>query len=108
MTSVFMPSNTVDDTSDSPQPPKQRMPSSAQHHSHKSPDTFVLGNRPGLINRNDQQRYTTTNIHRVDDTGYEIELLKHLSNDFAQLLHRTDISDCLLNVKGMSYSIDIH
>jgi len=108
MTSVFIPSNTLDDTSDSTQPPKQWMPASTQNHSHKAADTFVLGNRSRLMNLNDQQQYTTTNTHRVDDTGYEVDLLKHLSDDFAQLLHRTDISDCLLNVKGMSYSIDIH
>ncbi|CAF4239637.1 unnamed protein product [Rotaria sp. Silwood2] len=33
-------------------------------------------------------------------TDNQRDLLKHLSCDFAQLLNRTDLSDCLLNVKG--------
>ncbi len=81
------------DDSNSYQQPKQ--------HSLDIPEQFVLGNRSGSNRHNDQQ-HTTTNSPRIDDVDYDVELLKHLSNDFAQLLNRTDISDCLLNVKGKS------
>ncbi|CAF0881106.1 unnamed protein product [Adineta steineri] len=99
MATVSSLSNNDDDASSLHQLPKQRMPS-ITHNTAKTPDNFVLGNRHGTSNRNDDNRYTTTNFQRANENGYDIELLKHLSNDFAQLLNRTDISDCLLNVRG--------
>jgi hypothetical protein len=99
-----MASRYGDDDSRSQQQPKQRISSassaSQKQHSLDIPEQFVLGTRSGL-----NQQHTTTNSNRVNDVDYDVELLKHLSNDFAQLLNRTDISDCLLNVKGMSYFI---
>ncbi|CAF4145443.1 unnamed protein product [Rotaria sp. Silwood2] len=47
------------------------------------PYNFVLGSRLSAAQPNNQQ-----------------DLLKHLSCDFAHLLNRMDLSDCLLNVKG--------
>jgi hypothetical protein len=100
--------NDDDDSRSQQQQPKQRISSASQkQHSLDIPEQFVLGTRSGLNQHNDQQ-HTTTNLHRVNDVDYDVELLKHLSNDFAQLLNRTDISDCLLNVKGMSYLISIY
>ena len=62
-----------------------------------SASNFVLGNRT----HQQEQRYaTTTSFNRRNDNDYDVELLKHLSNDFAELLNRTDISDCFLNVRG--------
>ena len=71
-----------------------------QHTTSKSSDTFVLGNRFGQSNRNDEQRYPNDYNQRSNTTNSEAQLLRHLSDDFAQLLNRTDISDCLLNVRG--------
>ncbi|CAF5128046.1 unnamed protein product, partial [Rotaria sp. Silwood1] len=42
--------------------------------------------------------YTTADYKQTNDASSDLELLKHLSKDFADLLNRTDISDCWLNV----------
>jgi hypothetical protein len=95
MDSTFIASRTDDnDTNPGQQSPRKRPTDSAS--------TFVLGNR---ANQQEQRYTTTTSFNRGNDTDYDVELLKHLSNDFAELLNRTDISDCFLNVKGKLHSI---
>jgi len=104
-----MASRNGDDDSSSQQQPKQRISSSQEQRPLDISEQFVLGSRSKL-NRDNDQQYTTTNSQRINDVDHDVELLKHLSNDFAQLLNRTDISDCLLNVKGLIellYSIDM-
>lgn len=71
-----------------------------QHTASKPSDTFVLGNRFGQSNRNDERRYSNGYNQRSNTINNDTQLLQHLSDDFAQLLNRTDISDCLLNVRG--------
>jgi hypothetical protein len=105
MTTKSIPSHNDGDSSNLQEQPKQRIPSPHQQRPRESPDKFVLGGR-SISNRNNnqqEQRYTTTSFHRGNDTDFDVGLLKHLSDDFAQLLNRTDISDCLLNVKGKSH-----
>ncbi|UJR37189.1 hypothetical protein I4U23_029897 [Adineta vaga] len=103
MTSLTMPVNNNDDNDNaslSQQTTKPQTLSSTQRYTPKLPDNFVLGNRLGQSNRNDEQRYTAENFNQSNTKGFEMPLLRHLSDDFAQLLNRTDISDCLLNVRG--------
>ncbi|CAF1662001.1 unnamed protein product [Adineta ricciae] len=98
-----MLSTTNDNESSTSQLPPLRSQtySPAQQHTTSKPsDTFVLGNRFGQSNRNDEQRYSNDYNQRSNATNNDAQLLRHLSDDFAQLLNRTDISDCLLNVRG--------
>ncbi|CAF3360384.1 unnamed protein product [Rotaria sp. Silwood2] len=65
--------------------------------------TFVLeGHPPETLTDNQRgQWYITFGYkQKKNKADYNLDLLKHLSCDFAQLLNRTDLSDCLLNVKG--------
>ena len=113
MTSVAIPTHNDDDNNNhikSPPPTKQGITSSQQRQRPvESPDQFVLGNRFKSNQNTNQQdhRYTTTttSFHQVNNVDTDVDLLKHLSADFGQLLNQTDISDCLLNVKGKLHSI---
>lgn len=100
-----MPSRNDDDDTNPQHQQKQRVASSQKQ---RSTDNFVFGRSSSNQNNNQQnQRYTTANFPNVNDTNLDTNLLKHLSDDFAQLLNRTDISDCLLNVKGKLNSLKL-
>lgn len=83
-----------------------------QHQQHQQqrrpsemPSNFVLGRPhtgPGRQS-NANQRYTNGtggSYAQTTDAEHSLALLEHLSADLANLLNRTDISDCFLNVKG--------
>jgi hypothetical protein len=69
---------------------------------------FILGDRmqetrTGSTNSEHHQNELSRNMPQTrQDTSNDsnIELLKHLANDFAGLLNRVDISDCALRVRG--------
>lgn len=68
------------------------------------PSGFVLG-RPhtGPGRGNDNRQYpngTVAAYPPVTDAEHSLSLLDHLAADLANLLNRTDISDCFLNVQG--------
>jgi len=68
------------------------------------PGNFVLG-RPhtGQSRSNTNQRFTNGaggSYTQTTDAEHSLALLEHLSTDLGNLLNRTDISDCFLNVKG--------
>lgn len=67
-----------------------------------APTTFVLGPSAPLGSNNlSQQSLRVTNGFETDaQKNHKIGLLNHLSIDLGNLLNRTDISDCYLNVKG--------
>ncbi|CAF4449466.1 unnamed protein product [Rotaria sp. Silwood2] len=48
------------------------------------------------------QWYTTAGHKQTNNSNYDVDLLKHLSTDFADLLNRTDISDCWLNAQHIA------
>ncbi|CAF2989338.1 unnamed protein product, partial [Rotaria sp. Silwood2] len=64
------------------------------------PYSFVLGNRLSAAQPNNQQGqwYTTPAYQQTNNVNYEVELLKHLSSDFGDLLNRSNLSDCLLKI----------
>ncbi|CAF1466527.1 unnamed protein product [Rotaria sordida] len=57
---------------------------------------FVLGNRYPTTSSNNQryQQHASAGHQQINNDNYDVELLKHLSKDFSDLLNRTDISDC--------------
>lgn len=68
------------------------------------PSGFVLG-RPhtGPGRANDNRQFTNGGIASyppTTDAEHSLGLLDHLAADLANLLNRTDISDCFLNVQG--------
>lgn len=70
------------------------------------PTGFVLG-RPhtGPGRSNDNRQFTSngggvTTYASTTDAQHSLDLLDHLAADLANLLNRTDISDCFLNVQG--------
>jgi len=86
MTSTFSPPITGND--DNIQQPR----------STDIPTNFVLG-RPhtGPARANNNQQFI--NI-QISDTEHNLSLFDHLATDLGNLLNRTDISDCFLNVQG--------
>ncbi|CAF4480566.1 unnamed protein product [Rotaria sp. Silwood2] len=58
------------------------------------------------------QWYTTAGHKQTNNSNYDVDLLKHLSTDFADLLNRTDISDytfiavhrCVLAARSNAFS----
>ena len=71
------------------------------------PTSFVVDrpySGPGRSNNNTQRFPTTTTTNGAYNTTTDAEsrssLLEHLASDLANLLNRTDISDCFLNVQG--------
>lgn len=102
MASTFSPQLTVDDDNNNQQRQAQRTGS-------EIPTNFVLGRPhtgPGRVNNGPQ--YISGNAggvrygsySQVSDSEHSLSLLDHLSADLANLLNRTDISDCFLNVQG--------
>ncbi len=104
MASTFSPPLTGDD--DNHQQDQQR-----QRRSADIPSNFVLGRPltgPGRLNNN--QQYTNggggsgggggVGYTQISDSEHNLALFDRLSSDLANLLNRTDISDCFLNVKG--------
>jgi hypothetical protein len=88
---------------------QQQRPTSQRRQS-EMPSNFVLGRPhtgPGRNNTNhsqQSQRFANGGASYVHTTDAEhnLALFDHLSTDFANLLNRTDISDCFLNVKGIT------
>ncbi|UJR09021.1 hypothetical protein I4U23_013270 [Adineta vaga] len=67
------------------------------------PTNFVLGRPHTGPSRgsNSQRNANGTGFYtKTTDAEHNVDLLEHLSMDMANLLNRTDISDCFLNVKG--------
>ena len=83
------------------------MTSTPTQHEHASPtqnqsanisNAFVIDGAPtglGEQTKNGSNFYVPTT-----DAVHYTALLEHLSTDLGNLLNRTDISDCYLNVKG--------
>ncbi|CAF1494533.1 unnamed protein product [Rotaria sordida] len=65
---------------------------------------FTDGLGQSFTKNQQSPRYTTVDYQQTSNDNYDVELLKHLSKDFSDLLNRTDISgccnDCWLNVRG--------
>ena len=106
MTATYSPPITGDDANDQ----QPRPPSTSYRRQPEVPSNFVLGRPhtgPGRNNTDhSQQSQRVTNgggsyVHTTD-AEHSLALFDHLSTDFANLLNRTDISDCFLNVKGIT------
>lgn len=79
--------------------------STPQRSTFNAPTDFVLGpNAVGSRPRNSDSVQGFTNGAGLNtqtrDAEHNLALLNHLSLDLGNLLNRTDISDCFLNVKG--------
>lgn len=97
MASTFSPQLTGDDNNNQ---------QNQQVRSSDIPSNFVLGRPhtgPGRLGSNRQ--FTNAGggglYVQTSDAEHNLALLDHLSSDLANLLNRTDISDCFLNVKGI-------
>ena len=55
---------------------------------------------PGRLNNNQQLTHSRSLSKQGTDVDHSTALLEHLSTDLANLLNRTDISDCFLDVQG--------
>jgi hypothetical protein len=104
MAATYTPPLTGDDDNG-----QQRTTNSSHRRQSEMPSGFVLGRPhtgPGRNNHSQQsQRFTNGgagggSYAYTTDAEHSLALLDHLSIDFANLLNRTDISDCFLNVKG--------
>lgn len=100
MASTISPQLTTDDDNN-----QQRQ---SQLRGSDIPTNFVLGRPhtgPGRVNNSEQYTTGVNGGNRisyipVSDAEHNLSLLDHLSADLANLLNRTDISDCFLNVQG--------
>ncbi|CAF1087950.1 unnamed protein product [Rotaria sordida] len=96
---IERPSNDNDEYS-------RRRESPSQKRQSVNPSNFVLGRSqtpPGRVNNSQQgQRLTNGGVldNQTSDADHNRILLKNLADDLSNLLNRTDISDCFLNVKG--------
>lgn len=84
---------------------RNQMSPTGEHEGVSGPSKrFLLGNnsKPNWRSSQENPEYTTYGYSRKNDLHLDEDLLKHLSNDFAGLLHRRDISDCCLKVQGNS------
>jgi hypothetical protein len=100
MASTFSPP-TAGDNDNNQEQEQQRQQS--QRRSANIPTTFVLGRPhtgPGRVNSSQQFTNGDGPYPQVSDAQHGLSLLDHLSTDLANLLNRTDISDCFLNVQG--------
>ncbi|CAF2109188.1 unnamed protein product [Rotaria magnacalcarata] len=91
------------DKSDSRQGIKQ-ISSTEEQGAGKSSERYVIGDR-NKSNWNDHPEYATPEYSKADGPNPKLDLLEHLSNDFAELLHRRDISDCCLKVQDTYMSV---
>ncbi|CAF2925525.1 unnamed protein product [Rotaria sp. Silwood2] len=84
----------------------RRRESPSQKRQSDTTANFVLGQAQTgparVINSQQSQRYTNGDIFsdQTTDAEHNKALLEKLSLDLGNLLNRTDISDCFLNVKG--------
>jgi len=107
MTTTFSPPLTGDD--DNIQQQRQQ----SQTRSSDIPTNFVLG-RPqtGPTRVNNQQFINGGGSYiQMSEAEHNLSLFDHLATDLGNLLNRTDISDCFLNVQGIMnvfYSKDIY
>lgn len=72
-------------------------------HKRSDPTTSFVIDRPysGPGRTNNNPRLATNGAHNsATDPEPNINLFEHLASDLANLLNRTDISDCFLNVQG--------
>lgn len=78
--------------------------SSADRRQSSEPSKFVLGTSPAGVRHNNprsgEKQSNGGYFGQTDDDNHQVALLEHLSSDLGNLLNRTDISDCYLNVKG--------
>ena len=81
--------------------------SPTQRRSSEQPSHFVLGraeSRPGERGGNRSgrpaQQFNGGTYPETTDNAHSLTLYEQLSSDLGDLLNRTDISDCFLNVKG--------
>jgi hypothetical protein len=91
MTSTFSPPITGND--DNIQQPR----------STDIPTNFVLGRPhtgPARANNNQQFINGSSSYIQISDVEHNLSLFDHLATDLGNLLNRTDISDCFLNVQG--------
>jgi hypothetical protein len=96
MTTALSPQLMGDDENNNQQRQQQR--------SSDIPTNFIF-ERPisGPARLNNKQRSangTTVPYIQTSDLEHNSGLLEHLATDLANLLNRTDISDCFLNVQG--------
>jgi hypothetical protein len=106
MAATYSPPLTGDDDNSLQQQQQQRTTSTSQRRQSEMPSNFVLGRPHTGPGRNDHsqqsQRFANGggSYAHTSDAEHSLALLDHLSTDFGNLLNRTDISDCFLNVKG--------
>jgi hypothetical protein len=108
MAAVQSPIFNGDDDDNNNQQQQQHQSQSRQSPSQKRPSeipsNFVLGRPntgPGRSHNSQQsQRFNGGTYAQTTDVEHNSALHDHLSTDLANLLNRTDISDCFLNVKG--------
>ena len=84
-------------------PPPRREPGLRTNSAHvQQPHAGSIRNDSSTSQRYD---YRGSFYIKTTDAEHSLNLLEHLSEDLANLLNRTDISDCFLKVDGNSSNV---